>query len=462
MTLRRKKMTQIVAAAGRQIVFCAGLVAFSWVSIAVAQEPPLTVPKTGPIRNVPGALTFGGWLFFPSLRVFSVFSDNLYQSPTRPVSVAGIGVAPNLVAEWTNGIHRSTLYGNAEVRRYTDEQSNTFDRQAGFVQRYEAMRDLIFTFQGDYTHRTNANGLLSSIPGAPAAPGSTVLPDGNILLPNGAVVSPTGQPVTPSNVVTNVGVGTRTVIDPFDQYTGVASVHKVFNRAFVRLTGTASWTDYESQSKSKDFRARTFSGVGGFWFSPLFYAYADGAEAVQAGTSAYRAVGGIGSARIGLFSGAVYAGHQGSEAKNSATAGGEVYGGRLSYYPTRQWTLTLSADRTINVSNQTSSNLALDIGTQAPILIPIGASTKITAVAWQSDYFVSQQLATVVRLGYTRVDYIGSTRLDEAWLAYAALKYQIWRNMSLSLDYQFTEIVSNFPLTSASRHYLTAGATYKF
>jgi opacity protein-like surface antigen len=433
----------------------------SWSSVVQAEEPPLTEPRINRIGSAGGALNFGGWLLFPSFKVFSVFSDNLYQSPRRPVSVAGLAIAPELVAEWTNGIHRTTFYGNAEVRRYNVDEANTFDRQAGFVQRYEAMRDLILTFQGDYTHKTNSNGLLSSIPSALVAPGSVVLPDGNIQLPNGDIVSPNGQPASPSNIVTNVGVGTQTFANPYDQYTATASVYKVFNRAFVRLTGSASWTGYENQATFKDFSVQTFGGGGGFWFSPWLYAYADGTEAVRSDSSAYRAVGGIGSARIGLFSGAIYAGHQGSEF-NTGRAGGEIYGGRVSYYPTRQWTLTLTADRTINVSNQTVSNLALDIGSQTPILIPLGASTRITSLAWQSDYFISRQLSTFVRLGYTRVNYINSAKLDEAWLAAAGLKYQVWRNMALNLNYQYSEIVSNSPLASAARHYLTAGATYKF
>jgi hypothetical protein len=52
--------------------------------------------------------------------------------------------------------------------------------------------------------------------------------------------------------------------------------------------------------------------------------------------------------------------------------------------------------------------------------------------------------------------------LDEAWLAYAALKYQLWRNVMLSLDYQYSKIVSTAFLQSSTRNYATAGAVYKF
>jgi hypothetical protein len=435
---------------------------------AFAGEPPLSVPKGGPLGGANGALNFNGWLFFPSVSVFSVFSDNLYQSPVNPVKVAGVGIAPNLIAEWTNGIHRTTLYGNAEVRGYTDEAANIYDRQAGFVQRYEAMRDLVFTVQGDYTHRTNTSALLNSLGDPLATPGSTLLPDGNTLLPNGTIVSPTGQPVTPTNQVANVAVGSAILANPYDQFTALASVYKIFNRGFVRLTGTASQTEYESPSLAyPNFSLRTFAGSGGFWFSPWLYGYSDGVVAVRSGigigSTVYRAVGGIGSARIGLFDGSVYFGHQGSDVDNSGTAGGKVYGGRLSYYPTRYWTWSLTADETVNISNQTNlSNLALNTGAQSPILIPLGASTETTAINLQTDYAISEQLAVTGRFGYMRVEYLNSTQLDQAYLAYAAINYRIWRNMVLKADYQYTSIVSNFPLTSATRNYATVGATYRF
>jgi hypothetical protein len=435
---------------------------------AFAEEPPLSVPAGGSLGGANGALNFNGWLFFPSLKVFSVFTDNLYQAPTSPVKVAGVGILPSLVAEWSNGIHHTTLYGNAEVRDYTENSANIYDRQAGFVQRYEPMRDLLFTVLGDYTHKTNSNSLVSSIPDALASPGSTVLPNGNIQLPNGTIVSPTGQPVSPSNQVANVAVGSTIITNPYDQYTAMASVFKVFNRAFVRLTETVSQTDYESQSALyPNFGMRTFAGNGGFWFSPWLYAYSDGTQAVRtapgSNSTTYRAVGGIGSAKIGLFSGSAYIGHQGSDVENSGTFGGNVYGGRLSYYPTREWTWTLTADQTDNIGTSTASSiLALNIGTQTPLLVPLSSSTRTTALALQTDYAISQQLSVTGRFGYTRVEFVDTTELEEAWLGYMALNYKVWRNMLLTLEYQYSQIIANVPLTSSTRNYLMLAATYKF
>ena len=73
----------------RGIAAVALLIGYS--SAARAEEPPLTVPKYSLPRTADGAIDFNGWLLYPAVRAFAVFSDNLYQSPTNPVSVAGSG-----------------------------------------------------------------------------------------------------------------------------------------------------------------------------------------------------------------------------------------------------------------------------------------------------------------------------------------------------------------------------------
>src|SRR5439155_18465588 len=119
-------------------------------TLALTQsEPTLNAPRVDPLGKPSEAIPFYRWLLFPSLSVFSVYSDNLFQSSTSPIKAVGVGVAPSLVAEWNNGIHKTTLYGNAERRFYPgNAEINTFDRQARFVQNYSPLRDLTFRVQG--------------------------------------------------------------------------------------------------------------------------------------------------------------------------------------------------------------------------------------------------------------------------------------------------------------------------
>jgi hypothetical protein len=441
---------------------------FGWISVSFAQsEPPLSIPPTGPLPGAADAIPLAGWLLFPSIRTYSLYSDNLFQSSTGRISALGFGTTPSLTAQWSNGIHTTTLFGNIDRQVYpTDNPINTFDRQATATQTYSPLPDLTFTGLGDYTHKTVAGSLTNSIPSPIAIPGPILLPNGNTQLPNGNIVSPTGEIVGHVNPALSAN-GTSS-INPYDQFTGTASVNKLFNRGFLALSTSLARTDYENPG-TPGFTSKSFSENGSVWLGPVFYAYSNGSFATTTNaspnpdSSAYRIVGGIGTRQFGLFRGSLYFGHQGSSVQSSGTAGGDVYGAAISYYPTPAWTISATIDETINVSTETSaSTQALVVPGQSPLQIPLGSSTKITGTSLQTTYMISQQWRTSGNLSYTRVEYIDSSRLDNAWSADVTLSYDIWRNMTLALDYQYANILSNAPFTSSKRNYINMSAAYKF
>jgi hypothetical protein len=447
------------------------LLLFGCVTAAVAQDaPPLDVPIAGPL--VPGdALRAGDWLLYPTLRAYSGYSDNLLQSPVSPVSTLFFGLDPGLIAEWSNGIHSTTVYGNADLRDYLMAgELNAFDDKVGVVQRYSPLPDLVFKVQGDYTHSTWGTGLINAIPGQIASPGTSTLPNGNTVLPNGTVVSPTGQTVgqlPPGFSVANP----TTIVNPNDTLTGTASVEKILNGGFIGLTGTIARTEYQNVTLDPNFTVGTFNGTGSFALGPLFYIYSNGQLAVYAtqfttgpiGQSAYRAVGGLGTRQIGSFAASAYFGEQGSDVQNSGTAGGNVYGGRFNYYATPDLTFTLGYDATTNISSQTgTSNLALNLPTQSPLVIPIGASTQISDYTLQVSYTISPQWSVFGNFGYLQTEFLGSSQFEDAWLADFVLKYSMTRELTLSWEYQFSSIVSNIPVTSSKRNAVVMSATYNF
>jgi hypothetical protein len=437
----------------------------AWIPQAFAQAPPLDVPINRLPARDPNAIAIDGWLLYPTLRVYSLYSDNLFLSPQSPLSVPGFGVTPSLTAVRSDGIHTTTLYGNIDRQVYpTDNDINTFNARAGFTQKYEALRDLIFSVNGNYAHQTLATGLQNSIQTAAAAPTTTILPNGNILLPNGTILSPSGQPIGQANPAT--GSNVPLTVNPFDQFTGTFSVDKIFNRGILSLSSTVNRTDYEVQS-SQNTWSRTFTESAGVWLGPLFYAYSNGSistvvtDATSASTTSYRIIGGLGTRQFGLFRSSVYFGHQGSEGGGTA-AGGDVYGATLSYYPTPKWTLTGTVDKTTNISSQASAtNLALTLPALTAVQIPLGTSAHITSASLQSSYEITAQWFATWQLGYTRIEYIGSPGLN-SWVFDATLRYDIWRNMSLTWEYRYTTILSNAPLVNASSNYGIMSATYKF
>jgi Putative beta-barrel porin 2 len=460
---------------------CARLIAstlflIAWIPLAFAQEPPLNVPVVGKLPAAdPNAIAAGGWLLYPTLRGYGTYTDNFFLSPFNALSLGGLGVNPALTAIWSNGIHTTTLYGNIDEQIFpSDTEINSFNARAGFTQRYEAMRDLIFSLNGNYAHTTLTAGLQNSIQTLAPAPATTVLPNGNTVLPNGTILSPSGQPVGQTSVP--AGSAIPLVVNPSDAFTGTFSVDKIFNRGILSLSASLNHTEFANQTAEPNFDSRTLTERAAFWLGPLAYAYSLGSvstvvdEAVfgpttstpSSSTTSYRVIGGLGTRTTELFFGSVYFGHQASEGGGS-TAGGDVYGGMLSYHPTLDLTFAGTYDKTINVASQPfSTNLALTLPGQLAVQIPLGASTVTTSYGFRSTYQITSQWFANCLLTYTRIDYLGSPRLDNSLVLDATLRYDIWRNLSLTWEYRYTNVLSNAPLTSAISNYGIMAATYRF
>jgi putative beta-barrel porin BBP2 len=458
-----------------RLFFCA-LFVIVWIPISFAQQPPLNVAGGGKLpAQDPNAITVDGWLLYPTLRLYTLYSDNLFFAPTNPLSAGAIGLTPSMVAVWSNGIHTTTLYGNIDRQDYpADSEVNTLDGRAGITQKYEAMRDLIFTANINYTHTTWAAGLQNSIQTPSAAPTTTVLPNGDTVLPNGTILSPSGQPI--GQTTPPAASGAQLFVNPSNQYTGTFSVDKIFNRGIISLSESINRTDFENETAQQNFNSRTFSEKAGFWLGPLFYAYSNGAfstivtdatfGAVSAlpsqTTTSYLVQGGLGTRQSAIIFGSAYFGHQGSNFSGAA-AEGNLYGASLSYRPTNQWALTGTIDRTINIASQPfSANLALTLPGLTAAQVPISASTEITTGGLRLSYDISRQWFLTSQLSYSRIDYIDSPRVDNEWVIDTTLRYDIWRNTSVTWEYRYSSIISNAPLVSATVNYGVMGVTYKF
>jgi hypothetical protein len=445
-------------------------------SIGLAGPPPLDVATNRLPARDPNAISIDGWLLYPTLRLYTLYSDNLFLSPISPIAAPGFGVTPSMVAVWTNGIHTTTLYGNIDRQAFpTDNDINTLDGRAGFTQKYEAMRDLIFTINGNYLHQTWSTGLQSSIQTPLAAPATSVLPNGNTVLPNGTILSPTGQPIGQASTVP--GSSAQLQVNPSNQYTGTFAIDKIFNRGYLSLVGSVNRTDYENQTIQQSFNSRTLTENAGFWLGPLLYAYSNGSVSTlvtdaassattslpSTSTTSYRVIGGLGTRPLDLFRGSVYFGHQGSEG-GGTVAGGDVYGGAISYYPTAQWTLTGTIDRTINIASAQSAatNLALTLPGVTAEQIPLGSSTETTSFGFLTSYQITRQWFSQFQLAYSLIEYPGTRRIDNSWVLDATLRYDIWRNMSLTWEYRYASILSNAPFVSATSNYGVMSAIYRF
>src|SRR5579872_6023296 len=97
-------------------------------TVGSAAPPPdfSTITKL-PARD-PNAIAVDGWLLYPTLRLYTLYSDNLFFTPVNPLPAGAIGVTPSIAAVWSNGIHTTTLYGNIDRQDYpTANEVNTLD-----------------------------------------------------------------------------------------------------------------------------------------------------------------------------------------------------------------------------------------------------------------------------------------------------------------------------------------------
>ncbi len=439
--------------------------------MSATPAPPLLPPEVTPLPNGQGAVTIGQWLLSGTVAAATFYDTNIYSSPTPPILHGpGFDIRPALLADFNTGIFETQAYGNFDSRIYPtlDSSNNTFDPQVGIIQKYSPLRDLIFTVQANYFHATDASVVLNSTtPAAPSIPGPITSPANPALTGAAGVVAPQ-----------------QTVVDPNDTYTATANVYKEFNRAFASLGTTISATRFETDPFS-NYNLASYNGSGGIWFSPLFYAFANGAQsyydpAEGLRSTYYFARGGVGSDRIGMFQGSIYAGEQGSVvAEGGGTAGGDLYGGTVFYFPTELWNMSLEVDRLRNISNitTTTSQTLSGISGVAPggapggspgglafaaVGLPTNKLVQVTTVIYRTNYAFSPQTSAFAVVSATSFDYIGTSQLDYSWFASLGILHQLRDNLTLNLNYNYTRYISNVPSTSFNRDVISLGAIYRF
>jgi hypothetical protein len=426
--------------------------------------------EIAPTGEYEEGLAVGDWILYPKAFVGAVWDDNVDQQSTETPNNSGTSVrlVPHFTAVYDGGIHKSTVYGVVDARFFDAE---TLSATAGLTHRYEMMRDLIFTAFVNYTRQTDL--FTSALNFNNGAIGPYFSPDTNIPI----ILNPFGT--TPS-------------VNPFayNQYTGGASVAKNFNDAFVALGGTVYHIAYDHTASlpvgtpfqtSLDGTSYWVTGRIGYNVVPSLYVFAESSGIFQRfnnslfDTNGYRVVGGVGSAdRNSLFRGEIFGGYQAQEQVNGlgilvdangfpivinglgilsgipSNTNSVIYGARLYYYPTRYWTFMGAVDETLGISTTLSPST------------PAGIPVLTTNAILQTNYAIAKWWSVGARAGYTRSQYYGIPRLDNGWMAGASFNYEVWRNLLLTLDYQYSTVQSDAVLSDFARNLYTAGLTYKY
>src|SRR5262252_5396115 len=442
----------------------------------VGVAPPSRAQEVAPTGQYQEGLVLGNWKVYPKIFVGAVRDSNIDQQPSdtpvpTPTSRTSARAVPYVDAFYDGGIHRTSVYGVVDAR-FFDETN--LSATTGLTHSYEAMRDLIFNSYVNYTRQTD---LFT-----------------NALNFNNGAIGPniSGTPETNIPIVLNP-FGTTPSANPsaYNQYTGGASVLKNFeNGGFASLAGTVFHIAYDHTgnlplgnpfSTSLDGTNYWVTGRIGHNVTPQFYVFAESSGIFQRfnnstfDTNGYRVIGGVGSADPeSLFRGEIFGGYQDQKQVNGlgilVDANGvpivvnslgilsgipsdthsAIYGGRLSYYPTRYWTLVAQVDETLGVSTTLSPTL------------PAGVPLLATNAILQTNYNIAQWWWVGARVGYTRAKFFGLDRRDNGWMAGGSFNYEVWRNLLLTLDYQYSTVHSDAVLSDFTRSVYTAGLTYRY
>jgi hypothetical protein len=429
--------------------------------------------EISPTGEYKEGLALGGWMLAPEIFLGAVWNSNANQLANGENQGTSLRVSPRIVGYYDGGMYKTSVYGVMDGQFFN---SNTIAATAGVTNSYKPFEDLLLSSYFNYTRETSLfNSALNF---------------------NNNAIGPPGTPSAGIPVILNP-FGTTPTVNPiaYNQFTVGGTINKTFNQAFASLGATAFYILYDSQSNlipqpfqtSNNALSVWVSGRVGYHFLPGVYAYAEGDGIFERfqnsvfDTDGYRVTGGVGvDDPQSLLKGEIYGGYQAQQQLandvfvtstapvvappivgpptspvvvptgiSTHTSSG-IFGARLNYYPTEYSTWILQIDQTLGVTTGLSP------------LVPQGTPSKVTTAILQTNYALSRDWWLSLRVGYTQGWFFNFSPQTQGYLAGASFNYTIWRNLFLTLDYQYTQEHSNAALSSFTQNQVSAGLTYKY
>jgi hypothetical protein len=419
--------------------------------------------EISPVGQYQEGVAVGGWMLFPEIFVGGTYNTNRDQLSTGENAGASLRVSPRMVATYDYGINRGTIYGVMDSEFFN---TDTIAATAGITNSYKVQDDWGINSYFNYTRETSIfNSALNF---------------------NNNAIGPPGTPSTGIPIILNP-FGTVPTVNPiaYNQFTGGAAVTKSWDQYFASLGATAFYILYDDQSDLIPPPFQTSNNGASIWVQgrvgyhllggPGPYVFVEGDGIFQRfnnsvfDTNGYRVIGGLGADDPqSFFAGEIYGGYQAQHEQADDNIFGSaaiplvvpngiptdvnsgVFGGRLTYYPTQYWTFTASVDTTLGITTGLTPT------------VPEGIPSRVTTAILQTNYAIAHDWWVGARAGYTQGYFFGFAPQLNGWLAGASFNYAIWRNLLLTLDYQFTTEHSDGSFTSFTQNTYTAGLTYRY
>ena len=388
-----------------------------------------------------------GWMVYPTLFVGAIYNSNVYQS-SNGTPAAGLQVVPYLEADFDSGIHKTTLFLNADGQMYPGQsarmgsKASTLSGQTGLVHLWQPTNDISVTILLNYARQDTpfASGLVTN---------STI----------GSATSFVNSGMAPN-------------VSGYQQFsdtvTGAVTVEKLFTEQIFARTGVgAQYLTYEAPPMGyvAPFGGWDYNAFlrGGFWVTPQVNAFVEVGGDLRRyqtpwyNTNSYRMIGGLSTSMIGLFRGEVYGGVQTQDSSNgdfgSVTA--PAYGASLYYYPLRYLTLGWT------LSNAFGSAATPGVGAQGTAVAT--PNNQTVQALFEADYSLASSWTASVRAGYAQTKYSNSSFVNGAWTFGVGINYSIWKNYSITFNDELTRATANHTgNTTYSQNVTTIGVTYRY
>ncbi|MCW6506558.1 outer membrane beta-barrel protein [Lichenifustis flavocetrariae] len=368
---------------------------------------------------------WGGFLAWPSLGVGALVDSNPSQAHGPHATTLGTRITPTVVVERESGVHATAFYGWADAQLYPARpDADQLDGRVGILHDWAVSRDLMVRLQGDLSQTRDRLDSREAVTG-----------------------SSQGQPFQRRDA------------------TLAASVQKTFNHLFASVAGDVVHSSFaggavrtrDGAPGLSDQTAVEVKARAGYFLGPALFAFAEPAanwrtlDAVDDRSHGTRLVAGLGVDRIGLLGGDFYVGAQRQTFTRRPTNVTEpVFGGRLTWWPTAAWTVSITLDRRLDQAA---------VGTVGePLGTPIDAVTETARLRFTP----SRQWWGEAALFHVAVAYLGTTRRDQLVGVDATLAY-LWRHdLDLTADLRLTHVESTLTIASYDRASATLGARYHY
>ena len=418
-----------------------------FVSLGYADDTGLTNDASSAlgVANGPkpdGGFPVGPFLIYPQFFIGTVYNDNVFATATSRLAAWGLQFTPSLMAVDDEGLHKTTLYFNGQLNAYPGTRP--------------------VSGSGEQNTQVTANVKLDHV--------WTPTPDVTVDVWSGYQRQNSIFGSAGGGTSSFVASATSLNVASFQQYSdlifgGATIEKKISDQFFVRGGVGAQYLNYEAPPPGVTSQLSGVDSNGfvraGYWILPVVNAFVEtGVDAERYSnslydTNAYRVITGLSSDLISLFRGEAYFGYEQQFSARGLfdSVGAPTYGGKLYYYPTQYLTLAAGLSQAFGSAATPTSN-------QPVVSSP---TTQTLQARFEADYAMAEYWTASARAGWGQTTLSNSSVVQTAWTAGAGVSYNFWRNVGLTLNYQYLKAGTNSALSPGYvQNMVSAGMTYHY